>query len=476
MSETLISLEPATGRQLWEAPISDVMAEVQLAARSWPGWAAMPSTYRIETMRRFANGVHAAEDKLADLIARETGRPLWDAYNEVSEVIARVDGAIGAFSERTGQRRLEGALSARTALRHKPHGVLAVITPHVLPAQIPADHILPALIAGNGIVFKPSEKTPATGALLIDLLHEAGVPKDVLRCIIGGPEASKALVAHESVRGVLFIGAPQTGLAIARMMAPSPERLLALEMGGNNPIIAWDTPDLDSAAALIVQSAFGFAGQHCLAARRLIVRDTLRDALVASIREMADRLIIDHPHADPQPYAGPLIDMKAADDLTEAFLHLISHGGRPIKHLQQPYDGLPFVTPAMIDVTEMKTRPEGELFGPLLQIISVESFEAAIAEANRTRFGLAAALIGGSPEQYDLFWSHARAGIVNWNRPTHALPRSGPVGGIGLSGNHRPSGHYAADHCAYPVVSAEVDQPRATIGIGLRQAEIVADR
>lgn len=476
MSELLFSIEPATGVQLWQAPLSDVAAEVALVARGWAAWAAMPLTFRIETMRRFANSVRAAETDLADRIARETGRPLWDCHAEVGDVIARVDKAVGAFSERTGQRRLEGALGARTALRHKPHGVLAVIGPHVLPAQVPASHIIPALIAGNGVLFKPSEKTPATGAMLVALFHDAGVPDEVLRCVIGGRDAGQALVEHPDVHGILFTGAAQTGLAIARALTDRPDRLLALEMGGNNPVIAWDTPDIESAAALIVQSAFSASGQHCLAARRLIVRDALAEPLIGAVRALTDRLVIDHPHADPQPYMGPLIDMEAADGLTESFLYLMSNGGRPIKHMQRPFDGLPFVTPGIIDVTEMESRADMELFGPLLQLVRVETFEEAIAEANKTRFGLAAALIGGSPEQYDRFWSNARAGIVNWNRPTHALPRSSPAGGIGFSGNHRPGGQYAADNCAYPVVSTEVEQPRASLGVGLRPIEVVAER
>jgi len=476
MSDRLLSVAPATGEIIWEGEPGDVPALARVAERDWAGWAALPVTYRIEAMRRFANGVRAAEDRLADLIARETGKPLWDARQEVATVMDRVDRAAGAHAERTGQRRLEGALGARSALRHKPHGVVAVITPHVMPAAIPAGHIVAALVAGNSVLFKPSEKTPATGALLTSLFHEAGVPETALACVQGGAQAGKALLAHEAVRGLLFTGSSQTGLAIARAHGGRPEMLLALEMGGNSPIIAWDTPDIAASAALVVQSAFAFGGQHCLCARRLIVRDTLRDMMVEEIRTLVDRLVIDAPHADPAPYMGPMIDMEAADGLTESFLYLMSNGGRPIRHMQRPRAGLPFVTPAIIDVTAMKERPDVELFGPLLQIVSVATFEEAIAEANNSRFGLAAALIGGSPEQYDRFWSNARAGIVNWNRPTHVVAPNGPAGGIGLSGNHRPAGAYTADACAYPVVSAEIEQPRAIIGVGLRPLEVVADR
>lgn len=476
MSEPIKSYEPATGQLLWEAPPSTVDEQIQLVERCWPAWAAMPSSYRIETMRRFANGVRAAEDAFADLIARETGRPLWHARAEIAELVERVDKAIGAFSERTGQRKLEGALGARMALRHKPHGVMAVIGPHVMPARIPADHIVPALLAGNGVLFKPSEKAPATGEMLVKLLHEAGIIEDLVQCVIGGPDAGKALVADERVRGVLFTGSTHTGIGIARSSAGRPGKLLALEMSGNNPIIAWDTADIPSAASLIVQSAFGASGQHCLAARRLIVSSALRDPLVEEIKSLADRLVIDHPHADPMPFMGPVIDMDVADGLTESFLYLMSNGGKPIKHMQRPFDGLPFVTPAMIDVTAMRERPDVELFGPLLQIVSIDSFEAALAEANNTHYGLCATLIGGSPEQYDRLWSNSRAGVVNWNRPSTALAANAPLGGIGLSGNHHPGGHYAADYCAYPVVSAEMEQPRASIGIGLKPLDIVADR
>ncbi|BAK67899.1 N-succinylglutamate 5-semialdehyde dehydrogenase [Sphingobium sp. SYK-6] len=476
MSQPIRSFEPATGHLLWEGRPSDLAAQVQAVARCWPAWAAMPSSYRVETMRRFANGVRAEEDAFADLIARETGRPLWHARDEVTELIQRVDKAIHACSERTGQRRLEGALGARMALRHKPHGVMAVIAPHVFPARIPADHIVPALLAGNGVVFKPSEKAPATGEMLVRLLHEAGVIEDLVQCVIGGEAAGAALAAHEAVNGVLFTGSTHTGLAIARRCAANPARLVALAMSGNNPLVAWDTPDIPGAAALIVQSAFGATGQHCLSARRLIVRDTLRGPLVEEVKALADRLIIDHPHAAATPFMGPVIDMQAADGLTESFLYLMSNGGRPIKHMQRPFEDLPFVTPAMIDVTNMKERPDIELFAPLLQIVSVSRFEEAIAEANNSRYGLCATLVGGSPDLYDRFWSASRAGIVNWNRPSWTSAPNAPIGGIGLSGNHHPGGHYSADHCAYPVASAEMDQPRAAIGIGLRQIEIVADR
>jgi succinylglutamic semialdehyde dehydrogenase len=312
------------------------------------------------------------------------------------------------------------------------------------------------------------------GEYLVSLYHEAGIPKDCVRLLIGGPAEGKALAAHPDVGGILFTGSAHSGIAINRQFAAQPGKILALEMGGNNPIVVWDTPQLSDAAALVIQSAFLSAGQRCTAASRLIVKESLADALLAEVKKIADRLIVDHPHADPAPFMGPVIDNETADGLTESFLYLMSNGGKPIRHMVRPVKGRPFLSPAIIDVTAMAERPDVELFGPLLQVIRVPDFAAAIAEANNTRYGLSASLVGGSPEQYNQFWSSVRAGVVNWNRPTNGASSSAPFGGVGLSGNHRPSAYYAADYCAYPVVSAEIEAPRASIGVGLKDIDISA--
>jgi succinylglutamic semialdehyde dehydrogenase len=464
---TLLSHEPATGAQLWEGEVSDVDREVAAARAGWAGWAARPLTVRVETLRRFANVVRQRIDAFADLIARETGKPLWEARTELDSVIGKVDISISAYAERTAQRRMEAPLG-RVAVRHKPHGVLAVLGPFNFPAHLPNGHIVPALIAGNAVVFKPSEKTPATGAMLVDCYREAGVPEECVRLVIGGPDEGKALAGHPGIDGLLFTGSARTGLALNRQFANTPEKILALEMGGNNPIVAWDAPDVQAAAAIVVQSAYATAGQRCTAARRLIVEDGKHEPLLEAVSALAGRLIVDHPHATPVPFMGPVIDNDAADALTEAFLGLLMRGGRVVRHLERPDPERPFLAPAIIDVTAVADRPDLELFGPVLQVVRVPDFEAAIAETNATRYGLAASLLSQTPQLYDRFWAGARAGVINWNRPTNGAPSNAPFGGIGWSGNHRPSAYYAADYCAYPVVSNEAEQARAAIGIGLR--------
>jgi len=465
----IISFEPATGAELWRGKIDDVDAAVERARRAWPAWAAQPLATRIELVRRFANEVRAVSDKLAELIARETGKPLWEAHTEVEAVINKVDISVTAYAERTGQKRLDSALQGKAAVRHKPHGVMVVLGPYNFPAHLPNGHIVPALIAGNVVIFKPSEKTPAVGQLLMECFNKAGISAAVAQFFVGGPEEGKALVAHRGIDGVLFTGSAQAGIAINKRLANNPGKIVALEMGGNNPIVVTDTPKISDAATLIVQSAFTSAGQRCTAARRLILQTNMYEPILEEIKNILSKLIVAEPFAEPAPFMGPVIDNKSADQLVESFLYFLSNGGKAIRHMTRPDDNLPFLSPAIIDTTDMPDRPDVELFGPLLQVIKVDNLDDAIVEANRTRFGLSASLIGGNPQDYNRFWANVRAGIVNWNRPTNGASSNAPFGGLGLSGNHRPAAFYAADYCAYPVASTEMEQPRATIGVGLQQ-------
>ena len=469
MSDSILtSYEPSSGEELWRGPYGDVDSAVSTARRAWPAWAARPLTERIEILRAFTNEVRRQADTLAEMIAREVGKPLWEARTEVEAVANKVDIAVQAYAERTGKKKFDAGTNLSAAVRHKPHGVMAVLGPFNFPAHLPNGHIVPALIAGNAVLFKPSEKAPAVGEALVAIFHTAGVPEDVLQVVIGGPDEGKALVAHPGVDGVLFTGSANAGLAINRKLAANPGKILALEMGGNNPLVVIDTPHHNDAAALIVQSAFTTAGQRCTAARRLIVKDSIYDDLMAALLPMARRLMVGDPMGEPQPFMGPVIDNDSADRLVESFLALMTAGGRPLLHMRRSIPDVPFLSPGIIDVTDVPDRPDIELFGPLLQVIRVPDLDTAIAEANNTRFGLSAALIGGTPEDYGLFWANIRAGIINWNGPTNGASSKAPFGGIGLSGNHRPAAYYAADYCAYPVASTERDQPRASISVGIR--------
>jgi succinylglutamic semialdehyde dehydrogenase len=468
MSQRITSTEPATGNEIWSGDTGDAAAEVAAARAAFPQWAAHSTSYRFETLRRFANVVRKKEQEFATLIARETGKPFWEARTEVAAVINKVDISIDAYAERTPKRSIEAAMGNKVSVRHKPHGVLAVLGPYNFPAHLPNGHIVPALIAGNAVVFKPSEKTPATGEFLVQCYRDAGVPEGVIRLLQGGPDEGRALAGQPDIDGLLFTGSARAGQALHKQFADTPQKILALELGGNNPLIVWNPKDNDAAAAIAVQSAYLSAGQRCTCARRLIVEDGKEGTLIEAIAGVIDRIIVDEPFADPQPFMGPLIDNDTAHHLQEQWMGLMMKGGKPIRRLDRPYDDRPYLTPALIDVTDARDIPDEEIFGPVLQLIRVKDFDAAIEAANATRFGLAASLVGGTHEEYEQFWARTKAGVINWNKPTNGAPSTAPFGGVGLSGNHRPSAFYAADYCAYPVTSVHADRIRGSIGQGLR--------
>jgi succinylglutamic semialdehyde dehydrogenase len=472
---TLTSTNPATGEEIWSGKIGDAAAEVAAARAAWPAWAAHSIAYRVEAVRRFANVVRKKEAEFAELISKETGKPYWEARTEVGAVVNKVEISIEAYAERTPQRKLEAALGNKVAVRHKPHGVLAVLGPYNFPAHLPNGHIVPALIAGNAVVFKPSEKTPAVGEFLVRCFHEAKIPEGVVRLLMGGPEQGKALAAEPGIDGLLFTGSARAGQSLHRQFAEFPHKILALELGGNNPIVVWHAKDIEAAAIMVAQSAYLPAGQWCTGARRLFVEDGNEEELLRAVEKLIDRMVVDEPFADPQPFMGPVIDLAAADRVQEQWLGLLMKGGKPRRRLDRPFEERPYLTPALIDVTDVTDRPDEEIFGPVLQIIRVKDFDAAIDEANNTRFGLAASLIGGGPDLYEKFWSNVRAGVINRNKPTNGAPSNAPFGGIGLSGNHRPSAFYAADYCAYPVTSSEADRVRAAVDEGLRDPNLQED-
>ncbi|QMW23549.1 succinylglutamate-semialdehyde dehydrogenase [Sandaracinobacteroides saxicola] len=460
------SFDPCTGETIWQGAIGDAAAVAAVVTRAravQPAWWAAGLDTRIAVARAFKAAVEEQADAFARLISRETGKPLWETRTEVASTAAKVDISITALRERTGERS-SAAGAATQALRHKPHGVLGVLGPYNFPVHLPNGHIVPALLAGNAVVLKPSELTPATADFMAALWAAAGLPPGVLTVIHGLADTGRAL-AGSDIDGLLFTGSAPTGSALARQFAETPHRILALEMGGNNPLLVWDLDPahLDDAAATIVQSAYLSAGQRCTCARRLIIRDGAHAHLIDRVVSLMERLRIGEPFADPQPFMGPVIDNRAATRLMSAAATM---PGTVIRPLTRPDPDRPFLTPALIDVTGT-SQPDEEHFGPLLTVTRVADWDEAIAAANNTRFGLSAALLGGDRARYDDFWAKSRAGIVNWNRPTNGAASNAPFGGIGLSGNHRPSAYYAADYCAWPVASMESETPAATIGTGL---------
>jgi succinylglutamic semialdehyde dehydrogenase len=456
--ELLATVDPSTGRQTWASKASnadDVAGAVAAARTAFEDWAFTPLEQRIAIAQRFRDLLKAHNEELAAIIAEEVGKPLWEARTEVTTMANKVDISVQSHAARTGENAAKVA-DGNAVLRHRPHGVFAVFGPYNFPGHLPNGHIVPALIAGNTLVFKPSEYAPRTAVRTAQLWEEAGLPKGVLNVVNGGRDSGVALSQNAAIDGILFTGSSQTGIALHRQLAGQPGKMLALEMGGNNPLVVWDVQDIDAAVHHAVMSAFISAGQRCTCARRLIVQDTpAGQAFVERLVDVAAKLAVGASNAEPQPFMGPVVSSAVAARLVEAQAMMAAKGGKVLLQMRQPDPDAGFVTAGIVDVTDAQGIPDEEWFGPLLQIVRVKDFDAAIRAANATEFGLAAALLSPSEELWKRFSLRARAGVVNWNRPTTGAASSAPFGGVGMSGNHRPSAYYAADYCAYPVASIE---------------------
>ncbi|WP_443192069.1 succinylglutamate-semialdehyde dehydrogenase [Pseudomonas indica] len=456
--DALESRNPVGQAVLWQgaaASPAQVDAAVQAARAAFPAWARRPLEERIAILDTFAATLKAHGDELARAIGEETGKPLWEAATEATSMVNKVAISIQSYRERTGEK--SGPLADATAvLRHKPHGVVAVFGPYNFPGHLPNGHIVPALLAGNAVVFKPSELTPKVAELTVKCWIEAGIPAGVLNLVQGARETGIALAGHAGIDGLFFTGSSRTGNLLHQQFAGRPDKILALEMGGNNPLIVDQVADVDAAVYTIVQSAFISAGQRCTCARRLLVpQGAWGDALLARLVQVAAQIKVGRFDEQPAPFMGSVVSLLAARQLLEAQAALLAKGAVALLTMTQPEADAALLTPGILDVTAVAERPDEEFFGPLLQVIRYTDFDAAIAEANATQYGLAAGLLSDSRERYQQFWVESRAGIVNWNKQLTGAASSAPFGGVGASGNHRPSAYYAADYCAYPVASLE---------------------
>lgn len=454
----LTSHNSATGEVLWQgysATEQEVQAAVDAARGAFKKWSALPLEKRIEYLQHFGTLLKESSDKLAEAISKDVGKPLWESKSEVSAMINKIQISIDAYHRRCAEI-VHTHPSGKSITRHKPHGVIVVLGPFNFPGHIPNGHIVPALLAGNTIVFKPSELTPLVAEETIRIWEKCDLPPGVVNMVQGGRETGRLLTGHRDINGLLFTGSWETGRILSEQFAKTPEKILALELGGNNPLIIDEVKDLEAAAYVTLLSGYLTSGQRCTCARRLIVpQGALGNDFLKTLVGMVENISLG-PYTDvPEPFMGPVISERAASHLLAAQDILLRSGGKPLVQMKLMKVDTAFLSPGLIDVTTVRNRPDEEFFGPIMQVIRVPDFTSAIAEANHTAFGLVAGLVSSSHEKYDQFLASIRAGVIAWNAPTTGASSSAPFGGIKRSGNFRPSGYYAADYCAYPVAAIE---------------------
>ncbi len=453
--------------------VSHVDAAVRAARGVLPAWSRWGKDGRFAVLRRFAELCKQRAPAMAEIICDETGKVMWEARGEAGALASKIDITLD-MSPIGGLRRVDGfefEMGGQKIGRawFRAHGVMAVVGPFNFPAHLPNGHIVPALAMGNTVVFKPSDKAPGVGQMLVEMLAEAlekeGAPnggKGVVNLVQGAGDVAAALTRHEGIDGVLFTGSWAVGRKVLEANLDRPSRIVALEMGGNNPAIVMEDADLRQAAIEIVRCAFNTTGQRCTCTRRVIVHARIADRLIAVIEKATKALTFGDPRGKGPVFAGPIISQAARKDVLDFQAAAVKGGAEAVVEAApiEVRGGGWYVSPGVMRVDRFVAEEapaarspgcDAEVFGPLLRVCEVRDLDEAIQQANATRYGLAASIFTKDQAAAERFMFEVRAGCLNINAGTAGASSKLPFGGVGLSGNHRPAGSFSLDYCAYPI-------------------------
>ncbi|MDG2222613.1 MAG: aldehyde dehydrogenase family protein [Rubripirellula sp.] len=469
MTTKIDSHNPVSGETVWSGPISTpakVGEAIHLARHQLAFWRTTELADRIDLVRSYASHLKKNTDEVTDLICNEVGKLPWDSSGEVAAAIAKSELSIQALQQRRARQIVGDATSPQRVVRYAPIGVALVLGPYNFPLHLPGGQIIPALLAGNTVVFKPSDQATAVGEWIVEAWKHVGLPEHVLQMIVGGVETAITAIESPHIDGVYLTGSLEAGRAIHRQLAGRPEVLLALELGGNNPVVIMPDADPQGVAKNLSFSAFISTGQRCTCARRALFVDgdstsQQIEALVNTTNKLRVGLPGDQPtaHLGP-PHLGPLISSSAAEKIERTYHQLLQLGCRPLLPWRSDRRADCLAHPVILEAVELdadsrRVMAEMEWFGPLLVIERFRDFESACRAAAETPYGLAASLLGGSAELFERFVDQVGAGVVNWNGPTTGAAGALPFGGLAASGNHRPAGFHAIDFCSDPIASLE---------------------
>jgi aldehyde dehydrogenase (NAD+) len=440
IADEVVSRDPYTGEtvlRLAAASADDVAVVVTRAEAAVAQWSATPVDRRATALRRFADAVEADADQLAQLIVREVGKRWEDATAEVAWT------ALSARWYADHPPVVESAAGARVV--RSPLGVIAAITPWNVPLITPAWKWLPALMAGNAVVWKPSERATAIALAAHERLLAVGVPADVVQLLPGAAGAARELCADERVAGIHFTGSEAAGRALAALAAPRFARC-ALEMSGLNPAVVFADADLDLAARCIVGCGTALAGQKCTATRRVLVAEEVREPLESRLAAAIETLRLGDPR-DARTDVGPVIGHDARDAAEVAIDAAIAAGARLVAQAALPEGAGAFVAPALIaDLPPDAELRERELFAPVLSIDSFATLDEAWRLANASPYGLSASIFASDERVVREALQRVRAGVLAVNRRGDAVELEAPFGGHKRSGNgHAEGGTYVYD-------------------------------
>lgn len=437
------------------ASLEQLNAAMQASRIAFPTWRQLPLDERMQLIQRYAHYLNEHRTEIARSITMESGKPLWESDLEVTTSVNKVQLSIDALLKRRWTTT-EGSGETFSAIRYHPIGTLVVLGPFNLPLHLPGAHLIPALLAGNCVLFKPSEKTPTVAEHIAKAMTFAGLPDGVFQLLHGGASLASAAVDHPLTNGVLFTGSQAVGTEIHKKLGGKPEVLVVLEMGGNNALVVDRVEDHRAAIQTIIQSAWLTSGQRCTCARRLLMIDSPSNrTMLMELLSAVQKIRVGNPLDPNQPFMGALVSPEAASSIVNAEFQLLREGGKLLHCTRAVDNNAAMLTPSIVDVSNSKSLADCEYFGPMLTVRFVKDLPEATEIANATRFGLSAGLLSDDLEAFRYFISRINAGIVNWNSPTTGASGKMPFGGLGASGNYRPSGYFAADYCSSPIASIE---------------------
>jgi aldehyde dehydrogenase (NAD+) len=453
------NIHDIVGEAAW-ATSAEVATAVQAARKALPAWSASNPQQRFDILDRAAAEILARKEELGRLLSRENGKPLPDGIGEAARAGFVVKYFAGEAVRIAGEKFDSVRPGIEVDVTREPVGVVGIITPWNFPLAIPAWKIAPALAFGNCVVFKPSELTPASTWTLTDIFQRAGLPPGVLNLVQGpGPTVGAALASSPDIDAISFTGSQPVGKAVARAAVESGARV-QLEMGGKNPLVVLDDADLPTAVSVAVNGAFFQTGQRCTASSRLIVTEGIHDRFVAAMLERTKTLVVDDA-LKPGTEIGPAIDERQLEKNLK-YLQIGRDEGAKLlaggERLTRETEGY-YMAPAIFtETTPAMTINQVEIFGPIAAVIRVKDYEAALATANDTTYGLSAGIVTTSLKHASHFKRHAQSGLVMVNLPTAGLDYHVPFGGRKKSSyGAREQGAYAKEF--YTIVKTAYTAP-----------------
>lgn len=432
---------------------------VEAAKSAYRKWAHLTLDERKAYLLKLKEVYSQHVGEMAELIARETGKPLWEAKTEAGALAGKIGVTLEHSIKLVENVHLENALpGVDGVIRYKSRGVMAVVGPFNFPAHLPNGHIIPALITGNTVVLKPSEKTPAVGQFMAQMFDKAGLPKGVFNLVQGQAETSKRLVGHSDVDGVLFTGSYEVGLKIKEATLSQYWKLLALEMGGKNVAVVWEDADIEKAVYENIVGGFVTAGQRCSCTSKIVLHPAVKDKFLRNYIETVKKLKIGH--WSENPFMGPVISRASMENCLK-FQDIAAREGSEVllkaEQVKASKDGF-YVSPSINlvqDFDKDSVYQSSEIFGPNVAVIETDDFDQALEINNSTGYGLVMSVFSKNKALYEQALIDAKVGLVNWNRTTNGASSRLPFGGMGKSGNDRPSAHFAVQYCTVPVGSLE---------------------